>query len=118
MKYLVLAYGAEEDWKALSEREQEALLAQDEFLRNRGALVAAVETTVTTVRAWDGKTAATDGALASAGVPLAGFGVIEATDLNEAIELVAKTPCARTKGAVELRPILTMNAGARVVGHG
>jgi hypothetical protein len=115
MKYLVLAFGAEEDWKALSESEQGALLAQDEVLRNGGALVAAVETAVTTVRAWDGTPAATDGAFTDSRLPLAGFGVIDAANLNEAIQLVAKTPCARAKGAVELRPILTMNAGARVV---
>jgi hypothetical protein len=115
MKYLVLAYGAEEDWKALTESEKDALLAQDDLLRSGGALVAALETAVTTVQAWDGTPSVTDGAFAGLSLPLAGFGVIEAADLNEAIELVAKTPCARAKGAVELRPIMMMNAGARVV---
>jgi len=37
--------------------------------------------------------------------PLAGFGVIDAADLDEAIRLVEGTPCARAKGAVELWPI-------------
>ena len=55
MKYLCLAYGSEKDWKELTEQEQDALLAQDEVIRKRGALMAAVETTVTTVRAWDGR---------------------------------------------------------------
>ena len=36
MKYLVLAYGSEEDWNALSKSERDALLAQDQVLRQRG----------------------------------------------------------------------------------
>jgi hypothetical protein len=109
MKFLVLAYGAEEDWKKLSKAEQDALLAQDEVLRRRGALVAAVEPAPVTVRAWDGTAHVTRGAFAGSAVPLAGFGVIEAADLDEAIALVKDTPCARAGGAVELRPIMAIN---------
>ncbi|TMC48801.1 MAG: hypothetical protein E6J14_10120 [Chloroflexi bacterium] len=36
---------------------------------------------------------------------LAGFSVIEARDLDEAIELVSKTPCAVARGAIEVRPL-------------
>jgi hypothetical protein len=39
MKYLCLAYGAEHDWKALDKEEQDALLAQDDVIRRRGALM-------------------------------------------------------------------------------
>ena len=46
MKYLCLAYGAEKDWKSLTKSQQEVLLAQDEIVRKRGALMAAVATTV------------------------------------------------------------------------
>jgi hypothetical protein len=109
MKYLCLAYGDEKDWNALTKSEQDDLLAQDEVIRERGALMAAVKTAVKTVRAWDGTPEVTDGAFADSGVPLAGFSVIEAADLNEVINLVAKTPCARAKGAIEIRPILAIN---------
>jgi len=104
MKYLCLAYGDEKDWNALSRDQQDALLAQDDVLRGRGDLVAAVGR-ATTVRAWDGKATTTDGPFATAAAPLAGFGVIDAADLDEAIRLVEGTPCARAKGAVELWPI-------------
>jgi hypothetical protein len=110
MKYLCLAYGSEEDWNALSRSEQDALLAQDEVLRQRGDLVAAVQPTATVVRAWDGTPTTTQGPFAASRVPLAGFGIIEAADLDEAVRLVADTPCARAGGAVELRPILAINA--------
>jgi hypothetical protein len=109
MKYLCLAYGAEKDWNALTKAEQDRLLAQDEALRKRGVLMAAVQTTVTTVQAWDGKPAATDGAFAESKAPLAGFSIIEADDVEEVIRLVAGTPCARAKGAIEIRPILAIN---------
>lgn len=109
MKFLCLAYGDEKDWQALSKSEQDTLLAQDEAMRKRGDIVAALRQTATTVRAWDGKPVTTDGPFNESSLPLAGFGVIEAADLDEAVRLVAQTPCARAKGAVELRPILAIN---------
>jgi len=112
MKYLCLAYGSEKDWKALTESEQAALLAQDDVLRERGDLVAAVGLQVTTVRTWDGTPATSEGPVAETKLPLAGFGIIEAADLNEAVRLIADTPCARAKGAVEIRPITIMSAAS------
>ena len=109
MRFLCLAYGAEEDWRALSADEQAALLAQDDVLRARGDLVASVQPTPTTVRSPDGATSTSDGDFAASRVPLAGFGIIDAADLDEAIRLVADTPCARAGGAVVLRPIGEMN---------
>lgn len=109
MKYLCIAYGAEKDWEALTKSEQEALLAQDEIIRKRGALMAAVEPTVTTVSAWDGKPTVTNNGVAELSVPLAGFSVIEAADIDEVIKLVAATPCARAKGFIEIRPIMFIN---------
>lgn len=117
MKYLCLAYGDEKDWKELSKAEQDALLEQDEALRRRGDLVAAVDQAATTVRAWDGVPETTQGGFAESRVPLAGFAIIDAPDLERAIELVADTPCARAKGAIELRPIDQINdTGPTAVG--
>ena len=104
MRFLCLAYGDEKDWLELSQQERDALLAQDEVLRRRGDLVAAVGPAVT-VTAWDGEPRTTDGPYARPDVPLAGFGVVEADDLEHAVSLVADTPCARAKGYVELRPL-------------
>jgi hypothetical protein len=112
MKYLCLAYGDKKDWDALTKREQTALLAQDEELRTQGALMAAVETKAITVRAWDGKPIITEASFVDSRTTLAGFSIIEAADLNEVIELVAGTPCARAKGAIEIRPITVMNDAA------
>ena len=114
MKYLCLAYGDEKDWNVLTKKEQDEMLAQDEVVRKRGALMAAVQTMVTTVRAWDDKPTTTDGAFAASKAPLAGFSIIEAADLAEVIRLVAGTPCARAKGAIEIRPITSINEFALI----
>jgi hypothetical protein len=106
MKYLILAFGNEEDWVVLTKEEQEKLLAQDEVLRQRGDYVAAVQPEVTTVRAWDGTPHVTHEPSAKGPAGLAGFGIIEAESIDEAIALVKDSPCARAKGAVEIRPIL------------
>ena len=110
MKFLVLAYGAEADWNALTSQEQDELLAADSALRARGDTVAAVEPAVRTVRSWTGTPIVAEEAVRGPGVPLAGFGIIEAPDWNEAIALVANTPCARANGAVELRKIANLDA--------
>jgi len=105
MLFLCLAYGDEKDWKALSKEEQDALLAQDEVLRGRGATMASVHPTVTTVRAWDGTPTMSSAPVGNASPPLAGFSILEAESVEEAVRLVANTPCARAKGAIEIRPI-------------
>lgn len=109
MLFLCLAYGAEKDWKALSKDEQDALLAQDKVLRKRGALMAAVEPSVTTVTAWDGAPHVTTEAFVRSNSPLAGFSLIEAESADHAARLVADTPCARAKGAIEIRRVLMIN---------
>jgi len=109
MKFLCLAYGDAKDWNALTSKEQQEMLAQDEALRERGTLMAAVQTHVVKVRAWAGEPNATEGAFAQSGVPLAGFSIVDADDVDEVVQLVAGTPCARAKGWIEIRPILEIN---------
>jgi hypothetical protein len=109
MKFLCLAYGSEKDWTALSRAEQDVLLAQDEILRQGGALMGAVEPKVTTVRAWNGIPETANEPFSRLSVPLAGFSIIEAESLDEVVAMVAKTPCARAQGAIEVRPIMILN---------
>ncbi len=98
MRFLCLAYGAERDWNALSPDRQAELLAQDEVLRRRGDTVGALGL-VTTVRRPGASPETTGVPVMRPAIPLAGFSVVEARDLDEAILLVAG-------GAVEIRPIL------------
>jgi hypothetical protein len=105
MKYLCLVYLEESKLHAVPDRE---CLACGDGFRNSGLLVAAealqpVET-ATTVRVRNGRTTITDGPFAETKEQLAGFYLIDARDLDEAIQAAAKIPPAR-EGSVEVRPI-------------
>lgn len=105
MKYLCLAYGDEAGWNGLSEKERKDALAQDKVIQERGNLVSAVQPTVTAVRNWDQKLQVTERADETHGLPLAGFSIIEAANIEEVIALVANTPCARASGVIEIRQL-------------
>ena len=107
MQFLCLAYGREQDWQQLSEQRRRELLAQDEVLRRRGALVSVLGG-VTVVRAWDGVPETTSEPFAQGGAPLVGFSLVEADDLDEVVQLVAGTPCAVARGAIEIRPLVNL----------
>lgn len=106
MKYLCLAYGDGKDWKVLSEAEQAELLANDERLRDRGDFVTALEPTGTVVKAWDGVPNRSPIPFTQSSLPLVGFSIIEAETMEQVVDLVADTPCARAKGAIEIRPLM------------
>lgn len=109
MKYLCLVYSEEEKLHALPESpKDDECLAYDVALRKSGHCIASealqpIET-ATTVRVRNGKVSITDGPFAETKEQLAGFYLIEARDLNEAIQLAAKIPPARV-GSIEVRPI-------------
>ncbi|MEJ2653327.1 MAG: YciI family protein [Gammaproteobacteria bacterium] len=104
MKFLCLAFGDEDGWNSLSENEKQEVLAQDEVIRNRGNLMTAIKQEVTTVKNWDKNLEVENSATARGGLPLAGFSVIEANNVEEVITMVSNTPCARAKGYIEIRP--------------
>ena len=62
--------------------------------------------TATTVRVQDGQTLTTDGPFADTKEVFGGFYLLEADDLDAAIELATRIPAARTGGAVEVRPVV------------
>jgi len=105
MKYLCLVYMEKDKLHAVPDSE---CLACGNGFRQSGLLVAAealqpVET-ATTVRVRNGKVAMTDGPFAETKEQLAGFYLVEARDLNEALQIAAKIPPAR-EGSVEVRPV-------------
>jgi hypothetical protein len=110
MKYLCLVYLEGQKLRAVADRECRA--CGDGF-RERGLLLAAEALqpidTATTVRVRNGKVSVTDGPFAETKEQLAGFYLIEARDLNEAIQVAAKIPPAR-EGCVEVRPVRELDA--------
>jgi hypothetical protein len=105
MNYLCLVYL---DEKRLDELPDEECVAYDAAIRKSGHCVAseALESvqTATTVRVRNGKTSVTDGPFAETKEQLAGFYMIDAKDLNEAIRIASGIPPARV-GSIEVRPI-------------
>lgn len=103
MKFLCLAYGDEAGWNTLSEEEKGEVLAQDAVIRDQGNLMSAVQGTVTSVRNWGSNLEVNHEPFARNELPLAGFSVIEADNVEEVIDLVSNTPCARARGVIEIR---------------
>jgi hypothetical protein len=111
MQYMLLIYGSEDSWAALSEEEREAIYEQyfalSRELRERGALVSSHELqptlTATSVRVRDAETVVTDGPFAETKEALGGYYLIEAESIDEAIEWASRIPSARD-GTIEIRP--------------
>jgi len=112
MKYMLLVYGAEDAWTQ-AEREQcyrestkltHDLSAKGQYL---GASPLHSVSTATSVRVRDGKRLVTDGPFAETHEQLGGFYMIDARDLDEAIEIAVRVPGAR-KGTVEVRPVVEL----------
>jgi hypothetical protein len=111
MKYLCLVYLEKEKWHAVPDRE---CANCGSGLQERGVLVAAeplhpVETAAT-VRVRNGKVTVHDGPFAETKEQLAGFYLVEARDLNEAISIASKIPPAR-EGSIEVRPVRELDIG-------
>jgi hypothetical protein len=112
MKYLCMVLVDEKKLDALSPSESQSLddesLAYDDTLRKRGHLIAAqaLESvqSATIVRVRNGKVSVTDGPFAETNEHIGGFLLIEANDLNQAIQLAANVPAIRL-GGIEVRPI-------------
>ena len=113
MKYLCLVYGEE---GALQKMDDAHCLEYDQSIRDSGHCIAseALESasTATTVRVRQGKVSIVDGPFAETKEQLAGFYMIEARDLDEAIRLASRIPPAEV-GSIEVRPVRPIRESPR-----
>ena len=117
MKYLCLIYDEEKKLNALSKSELDALMASfgqfTEEVKRSGHHLAGEALhpvhTATTVRVRNGQISTTDGPFAETKEQLGGFYMIEARDLNEAIQIASRIPTAKL-GSIEVRPIVDFSA--------
>lgn len=115
VQYLCLIYSEESQWPKLSKPEYERVhgeyLAYTDDVRRSGHLLGGnpLEPTsaATTVRVRDGRISTTDGPFAETKEQLGGYYLLEARDLNEAIQLAARIPGAKY-GCIEVRPVMEM----------
>jgi hypothetical protein len=117
MRYLCLIYENETAWEALPPAESEAIMNEyfqfTDDIRKNGKYVAgeALQPTAsaTTVRVRNGKVSTTDGPFMETKEQLGGFYLIEAADLNDAIQVASRIPSARL-GSIEIRPVIDFSA--------
>lgn len=116
MKYLCLIYDEEKKLAGMSKTESDAFMGEYfafiEGIRQSGHYLGGNPLqpvqAATTVRVRGGKMSTTDGPFAETKEQLGGYYLIEARDLNDAIQVAAKIPSART-GSIEVRPIVEFN---------
>ena len=113
MKYLCLIYSDEQVLHTSPDSPHDSeCLAYAEDIQASGRMLASEPlesvTTATTVRMRNGKLSITDGPFAETKEQLAGFYLIDAKDLNEALQVAGGIPAARV-GSVEVRPVRQLN---------
>jgi len=113
MKYLCLIYDNEKSMGTLSKSEGDAIMGEyfafTEGIKKSGHYVSGEALqpvqSATSVRVRNGKVSTTDGPFAETTEQLGGFYLINATDLNDAIQVASKIPSARL-GTIEVRPVV------------
>lgn len=113
MKFVCLGYLDEKQWDALSRSEQDAAMrecfAYDDMLRANGHFVGgealASARSARTLRWTGGRVLVTDGPFAEAREQLGGILVLEAKDMDQAVELISRHPGVRLGGPFEIRPV-------------
>ncbi|MDB4951127.1 MAG: YCII-related protein [Gemmatimonadetes bacterium] len=113
MRYLCLIYDEEKHLAEMTPADSGAFMGEynafTESIRQGGQYVAGEALhpvqTATTVRIRNGQLSTTDGPFAETKEQLGGFYLIDAHDLNEALQIAARIPSART-GSIEVRPVV------------
>ena len=113
MRYALLIYSGETSdaaWERLSEDEQRSIIGEYMAVGEEAGIFGGAQLqpaeSATSVRVADGKTLTTDGPFANTKEVLGGLFLLEADDLDRALELAARIPAARMGGAVEVRPLV------------
>ncbi len=104
-KFVTIGYGDQDGYDRTDAAIRDEAHAQDARLLEAGATVGIAGSPVQ-VRNPDGAGATVEsGSFLSSALPVAGFAIIEAATLEEAAQLVSKTPCAVARGVVEVWPL-------------
>jgi hypothetical protein len=110
MKYALLVYSPPGVFEALPDDERSQVSDQYQAVSSEAGIVGGAQlqpaTTATTIRVSDGQTLATDGPFADTKEVFGGFYMLEADDLDRAIEVAAKVPSTWMGGSVEIRPLV------------
>ena len=105
-KFITIGYGDEAGYERTNMKLRDAAHAHDAWLIERGAIIGIAGIPIQVRNHHNQGTRTASGAFMQSDLPLAGFALIEANTAEEAIELVAQTPCAVAYGVVEVWPLI------------
>jgi hypothetical protein len=105
--FITIGYGDEAGYHRLSDECRRAAHARDDELRAAGALVGIAGRPVRVRNTEAARLRVEPGPYLQSDLPIAGFAVLEAEDLQAAIDMVSQTPCAVAHGVVEVWPLTT-----------
>ncbi|MDT7788851.1 MAG: hypothetical protein QOF58_7270 [Pseudonocardiales bacterium] len=105
MKFVTIGYGDREGYDRTDPVVRDEAHAHDQRLRDAGAELGIAGSPVQVRNPGNADTQVEKGAFLRSALPIAGFAIIEAESLDEAIELVSHTPCAVGHGVVEVWPL-------------
>lgn len=103
--YVTIGYGNQSGYERTAPEIRNAAHAHDDELKRKGALIGVAGAPVQVRNPEAAGVQTEDGSFMSSRLPIAGFAVIEAANIVEAIALVAKSPCAVAHGVVEVWPL-------------
>lgn len=105
-KFITIGYGDESGYERTGAELRDAAHAHDAWLVERGAIVGMVGTPTQVRNHVNTGVRTVEGAYLQSELPIAGFALVEASNAEEAVELVAQTPCAIAYGVVEVWPLI------------
>ena len=106
-KFITIGYGDVVGYNRTPQAIRDDAHEHDARLRSEGALIGIAGAPVQVRNPDAAKVQTQDGPFMSSDLPIAGFAVIEAADLAEAIEKVSSVPCAVAHGVVEVWPLIS-----------
>jgi hypothetical protein len=104
-KYITIQYGDRAGYDRTPQDIRLAAHEHDALLRQRGVVMGIAETPVQVRNPNAGGVLTETGSYLSSELPIAGFSIMEAKDINVAIALVSKSPCAVAHGVIEIWPL-------------
>jgi hypothetical protein len=104
-KFLTIGYGDQAGYDRTSQPVRDAAHAQDAMLRAEGALIGIAGAPMQVRNPEAAGPETRDGPFMSSALPVAGFAIIEAADMAEAVRKISGVPCAVAHGVVEVWPL-------------
>ena len=104
-RFVTIGYGDDAGYERTAQEVRDRAHGVDEAMREAGAVSGMAGKPVQVRNHGGTGTTTEDGSFMTSGLPVAGFGLIEAADLDEAVAMVSGTPCAVAYGVVEVWPL-------------